>query len=146
MTAERETEQDVERFVDRAIWKLEDAASSITDGDIAGAWSNDTLAADVIDREEEIEVVVDVPGFAAEDVELRVTDEKLTVEARRERTEETEEDDYIRRERSQRSIRREINLPEEIDEDTVEAEIEDGVLTVTAQKSRVEQGREIEVS
>jgi HSP20 family protein len=87
---------------------------------------------DVATREGEVVVVVDLPGFQTDDIELSLADRDLTITAERDETVETnEETTFHRRERRRRSVERRVRLPEEVVDDETTATYENGVLTVT---------------
>lgn len=87
---------------------------------------------DVATREGEVVVVVDLPGFQTDDIDLSLVDRDLTITAERDETVETgEETTFHRRERRRRSVERRVRLPEEVVDDETTATYENGVLTVT---------------
>lgn len=103
-------------------------------------------AADVVDRGDAFEVVVELPGYEAGDVDLRVVDRTLSIDA--ERTEETEvgDDQFVRHERSHQSVSRQVQLPDTVDPEGVEATMERGLLEVTLPKSTpADRGHSIDV-
>lgn len=97
--------------------------------------TGNTVDVDILEREDEYEVTVDLPGFEPEDVEVDVTEQTLQVAAEYEETEEDTEDTYLTRERRTESIRRSVRLPRAIDLDGVSARMQNGVLTVTLAKA-----------
>lgn len=90
---------------------------------------------DLADRGDEIVVSADLPGFESDDIDLRLSDDTLHITAEHERAEREEDEHYLKSERTRRSMRRSIRLPEPVDEDAVEATCENGVLTVTLPKA-----------
>lgn len=108
------------------------------------------MSIDVADRADEIVVTADLPGFERDDIDVRLADNRLRIHAHREETtEETGEEgrgEYIRQERSHRSMNRSITLPESVDEENVHARYTNGVLTVTLPKlHKVEESRSISI-
>lgn len=110
----------------------------------------ESMAVDLVERDDEYVATVDLPGFSRDDVEVRVTDDALHVEAHHEEEREMSEMDemgdeseasemgeatYLRRERSHRTMERSIRLPEPVDADGTEAHFENGVLTVTVPRA-----------
>lgn len=94
------------------------------------------IGVDLADRGDEFVVSADVPGFEAEDIDLRLADETLHIIAERERADREEEKErYIKSERTRQSMHRSIRLPEPVDEDAVEAGYKNGVLTITLPKA-----------
>ena len=105
----------------------------------------ESMAIDLVDHDDEFIVTVDLPGFQRDDVELRVTDHTLRIEAEREESVEEEEGQYLRHERRHESTKRSVRLPEEVDKEGVQARMKNGVLTITLPKTEVEESRAIEI-
>ena len=103
------------------------------------------MSVDIVERDDEYVVTVDLPGFEKEDVSLQLADETLRIEADREETGEEADGEYIRRERRHESVRRSIRLPESVDSDGVTARMNNGVLTVTLEKPAVEDAESIDI-
>lgn len=92
-------------------------------------------AIDIADGENEIVVRAEVPGCKAEDIDISVYGNTLTLSGEKKAEEEKKEKGYYHLERSYGSFRRDIALPDEVDPNKVEASCKDGVLTVTLPKS-----------
>lgn len=105
----------------------------------------ETMNIDVADTEEEFVVTADLPGFDKEEIDVTVSDNVLSIEAMHESQSQEKEENYIRQERSRRSMSRSVRLPEPIDESDVSASYKNGVLTVTLPKSEPVKGRDIEI-
>lgn len=104
------------------------------------------MAVDLVEHDDEYVATVDLPGFERDDVEVRVTDNTLHVEATHEEATEDREETYLRKERSHRSMERSIRLPEHVDADETEASFKNGVLTVTVPKAEpMSSARRIEI-
>jgi HSP20 family protein len=112
-----------------------------------GRWSAESgsAAVDLVERDDQFVVTVDLPGFAREEVEIRVTDHTLRIEAERDESTEESEERYIRHERRHESTKRSIRLPDEVDKEAVTARMQNGVLTVTLPKLEVQEARTIEI-
>lgn len=93
------------------------------------------LAVDVRDDDEQFVVTADLPGFEKEDIDVEVRDRTLRIDARHEEEFGTDESDFVRRERSKRSLSRSVSLPEDVDEEGASASFENGVLTVELPKA-----------
>lgn len=113
-----------------------------------------TVSVDIAEEDDAYEVTADLPGFGPEDIDLSVHDDVLYIEARRETESETEEAGegeeegrtVVRKERSTRSIRRQVRLPGPVDESEADAEYQNGVLTVTLPKTEEETSHTIDIS
>jgi HSP20 family protein len=102
---------------------------------------------DVVENEREIRVVAEVPGMKAEDLDLDLENNVLTIrgEKREERNEADEQGTYHLAERRYGQFSRSFVLPRDVDADAIEASFEDGVLTVRIPKSERARRRRIEI-
>ena len=92
-------------------------------------------AIDVAEDEESIAVRAEIPGCNAEDIEISVYGNTLTISGEKKLKEEKKEKGYYHVESSYGTFRREITLPTDVDPDKVDAACKDGVLTVTLPKA-----------
>lgn len=88
-----------------------------------------SFRADIKEKEDEYLIEAEMPGMNKEDIELEIDDNYLTITA--DHKEETEEkgENYIRRERRQGRYTRSFYL-DNVKEDEIKAEYNDGILTV----------------
>ncbi|SDE50197.1 Hsp20/alpha crystallin family protein [Ruegeria marina] len=104
---------------------------------------------DVIDKENEVKLMADLPGLTEKDNDVQVTDSRLTIsgEKREEIEEGGKEGERYVSERRFGSFMRRIALPEGIDQDKIDASFRNGVLTVHLPKTPEAQhpARKIEV-
>ncbi|MBX6321141.1 MAG: Hsp20/alpha crystallin family protein [Rhodospirillaceae bacterium] len=91
-------------------------------------------AMDVVDKGKAYEITAELPGLDENDVEIKLSDDTLTIQG--EKKEETEEKkkDYYLAERRYGSFQRSFRLPASVDADRIEASFRKGVLTVTLPK------------
>ena len=101
---------------------------------------------DVIERDKEMVVRAEIPGVKKEDLEVSLSDNRLTIKGstRHEETKE-EEGEYTHRELSRGSFSRTITLPSDVDGENAKAEFNDGVLEMTLPKQKPSQRRRIRV-
>ena len=90
-----------------------------------------SMRTDVKETENGYELSVDMPGFEKQDINLTLNDGYLTVEAKRE--EKQESDNYIRRERSC-SYSRSYYVGDAVTEEDVKAKYDKGILTLSVPK------------
>ena len=105
---------------------------------------------DVSETENEIRITADLPGVSEKDVEIRLIDDVLTIsgDTRIERDEQKE--DFHLVERARGTFARSLRLPFRVDAKDVQANFQDGVLTITIPKpqearervQRIEVGRD----
>ncbi|WP_416838576.1 Hsp20/alpha crystallin family protein [Haloferax sp. DFSO52] len=96
------------------------------------------MAVDLSDYDDKLVLSADLPGYEKEDISLSIANRTLTIDAKREVTEEHGEGEYLRRERRQQSARRTLRLPDAVDEENATASYHNGVLTIELPKMDVE--------
>lgn len=87
------------------------------------------LPMDVVRRGDELVVHIDLPGVAADKVEVTVENHVLSISAERRATQH-EGDQILLQERFDGAISRKVRVPDWVDADAVTADYTDGVLTV----------------
>ena len=100
---------------------------------------------DVSETPSTVGVRMDVPGMNSEEIDIRLANGVLTISGERKEEMEEKGRTFHRVERSYGSFSRSITLPAAVAEDKVEAQYNDGVLTVTLQKTEEAKARKIEV-
>jgi len=104
---------------------------------------------DLLERDDELVVVADLPGYDKDDIDVRLSGTTLTIAAERSSESEIESDDedgtYVRSERSGETVSRSLRLPDRVDESETEARYENGVLTVTLRKAGAGEGESIDI-
>jgi HSP20 family protein len=100
---------------------------------------------DLEDRGKDYRLTMDLPGFNKEDLDLEVTDDSLTIHARKKEEKEEKNKNYVRKERAARSFFRRIPLPERILPDNAKASMNDGLLEVTLPKKEPKESRKLAI-
>ena len=90
---------------------------------------------DVADEENAIMVRAEVPGCKADDIELSVHGDVLTISGEKKQEKEHKERGYYHVESSYGSFRRDIHLSSDVDASKVEAICSDGILSITLPKA-----------
>jgi HSP20 family molecular chaperone IbpA len=106
------------------------------------------LAADLIEREHDYQVHVDLPGVRPEDVEVMVSSGRVHIKAQRQQVHESSGSTggYSHRiERSFGRVERSLAIPKNAVTDSAESHFDNGVLTVTFAKREVEAPRKLEI-
>lgn len=88
---------------------------------------------DVKEMDDKYIIDAELPGMNKDDIEVEMQDNYLTITANNENYEEEESEGYIRRERRKGSYRRSFYI-ENIKEDEVEAEYNNGILEIKLPK------------
>jgi len=93
-------------------------------------------AVDLIDEGENYRIHAEIPGIKKDDVNIEVTekDVEISAEIKEEKQEEDKESGYIRRERRYSRFYRRVPLPSSVKADEVEAELKDGILSISLPK------------
>ena len=92
-------------------------------------------AIDVAEDENAIVVKAEVPGCKADDIDISVHGNTLTITGEKKQEQEKKEKGYYHMERSYGSFRRDLSLPNDVDPAKVDATCKDGVLTISLQKA-----------
>lgn len=102
---------------------------------------------DVIERENEVRVVCELPGMSPEDINLELENNVLTISGEKRETQEQGEDEgsYHLTERRWGRFTRSFVLPREVEQEKIDASYENGILTVTIPKSESARRRRIEI-
>ena len=103
------------------------------------------LAVDIYETDDHVVVQTAIPGVQAEDIDVSVTGDTLTIKAETKEEQEVKGENYLRRERRFGSFRRSIVLPDGLETDNVEADYTNGVLTLKFPKSEEVKPKTIEV-
>ncbi len=103
------------------------------------------LAIDVYQTPGEIIIESPIAGVAADDLDVAITNESVTIRGRREHSERVREEDYFYQECYWGRFSRSVILPQEIDPERAEASIRNGVLTVRLPKLTRAKSKKIKV-
>lgn len=102
------------------------------------------MAFDAVRNEDAVTLYFDVPGVSAEDLEVNVDRNQLTITA--ERVWQSGDDEILVSERPQGTFTRRVMLSDSLDTDKLEANLDEGVLTVTIPVAEQSKPRKIDVS
>jgi HSP20 family protein len=95
--------------------------------------------------EESAVVTAELPGCNADDLDISVVNETLTVTGSRQEAELEEGATYHRRERSCGNFSRTFQLPFQVDATKVEAVFEKGVLEITLPRAEADKPKKITI-
>ena len=93
------------------------------------------LAVDMYQTDNEIVVKAAIPGVKADEVQINVTGEVLTIKGETKEKDEVKEKAYHLREQHWGMFERSIALPTDVIADKAKAEFENGILTITLPKA-----------
>ncbi len=98
-----------------------------------GGWS--TPAIDMYQTDDEVVVKAALPGFNADEVQINVTGDLLTIRGEMKSEEEQKEKSWHIREHRWDSFERSISLPTDVVSDRADAAFENGILTIKLPKA-----------
>ena len=102
-------------------------------------------AIDIYDSGSEVVIQAELPGIKKEDINVRVENNLLVLNGKKERTQEIDNNDYYRLERGYGSFSRSYQLPNVVNATKINAKFADGVLTLSLPKSEEAKPRQIDV-
>ena len=104
-------------------------------------FSNKALKTDIIENENNYVLKVDVPGVDKKNINLDFNNQYLTLSVnQKEERQDTDNNKYIRKERTSYSYTRSYYL-DKADEESIKAKLENGILTVTIGKTKTEDSK-----
>lgn len=109
---------------------------------------------DVREDGDHLVVEAELPGFTKNDVDITLENQTLTITAERkfepqqkgEGKQQQQQGGYLLRERRYTRFQRSFTLPDTVDDQTVNAKLQDGILTITLNKRPETKPRKIQVS
>ncbi len=111
--------------------------------------SRRTPRMNVYEEKGDVVVEAELPGISAEEIDVNIKDNMLTVKAEKREVKEEKEKGYYRREMSRGFYSRAVVLPVEVEGEKAEAKCKNGVLVVRVpkkkEKVREKQGNKIKV-
>ena len=93
-----------------------------------------TAAFEVKETKDAFLFKADLPGIKSEDLDIKLTQNRLSVSGKREAEKTEKGDTFYTFERSFGSFTRSFTLPEGVDAEKIEADLKDGVLTLKLPK------------
>ena len=94
------------------------------------------LTVDIFDKGDSIVIQSTVAGVKPEDLDVSITSDSVTIRGRREQEQNGGDEHYYYKELFWGVFSRSVILPEEIEDDTAEASLKHGLLTIKLPKKR----------
>ena len=94
------------------------------------------LTVDIYNKGDTIVIQSTVAGVRPEHLDVAITDDMVTIRGRRERSDHVQEDNYYYKELFWGTFSRQVILPEEIEQEEAEANLQHGLLTIKLPKKR----------
>lgn len=114
-------------------------------GESRGMGGDLTPSVDVTESDSEIEIRMDAPGIKPEDIDIQLQGNLLMISGARRVEQEEQGKTYHRVERTMGSFARSVTLPCTVREEQVDAQYQDGVLTIKLPKPEESKRRRIEI-
>jgi HSP20 family protein len=102
-------------------------------------------AFEVKETKDGFEFKADVPGIDSKDLEVNLTNNRLTISGRREAEKTNKGDTYYTYERSYGGFTRSFTVPEGVNGDAIHADLKDGVLKVNIPKKPEAKPRQVQI-
>lgn len=100
---------------------------------------------DIIDKENEIVLIAEMPGVAKDGVDITLLENALSIKGAIKNSASAEEGAPCYSERKHCAFSRTIKIPVKVDEGRIKAELKDGLLTVRLPKTEEAQPKKIKV-
>ena len=107
--------------------------------DIQANWLKPML--DIRATENEYSIAVELPGVEANEVKLELVNDTLKVSGEKRQEKDEKESDFYRMERSYGSFQRVLSLPEDADQEKINAVFKNGVMTITLPRKSLRQSQ-----
>ncbi len=108
--------------------------------------STNSLALDVHENEDGFTIVADVPGMDSDSIDIRLHEDVLTITAEHNSEKTEERGKAVLQERHCGKMSRSLRFPVNVNSDAVEADYNNGVLTVNVPKAEEVKPRRIEIN
>ncbi len=97
-----------------------------------------TPLSNITENKESYSITAELPGLDKGDIEITIHDGMLEIKGEQKEEKKEEKEGYVRREYSSASYYRAFSLPENIEEDAIEAGLDKGILNVNIPKKEPE--------
>jgi HSP20 family protein len=101
---------------------------------------------DVYEDEHNVTLKIEVPGIDEKDIDVRIENNTLTVHGERKFEKEEKEENYRRVERQYGSFTRTFTLPSTVEQESVQADYDKGVLKIKLAKKAEAKPKQIKVN
>ena len=103
------------------------------------------LAVDMYETDDSVIIKSAIPGIAAQDLDISITGDTLTIKGETKAEKEIKEENYICREHRYGAFSRSLAIPVQIKAGEAEAAFENGILTLTLPKAEEIKPKTIQV-
>ena len=103
-------------------------------------------AVDIYETENELVVKADLPDLQEKDIDVRITNNTLTIRGERKFEKDVKEENFLRIERTYGAFMRSFSLPNTVSSENIRAEYRNGVLTLHMAKREESKPKQIKIS
>lgn len=100
---------------------------------------------DVLDKDKEILVKAELPGFDKDDLDISIANNQLVIKAKTCKEAKEEEGDYLKQEIRKSEVYRSVLLPVEVEHEKIKTSFKNGLLKLTLPKQKKSQRKQIKV-
>ncbi len=124
----------------RDLMAMQDRMTRLFDETLSRIWKEETPRkvwsppADILERENEVILKVDLPEMNQNDIDIKVEENTLIIQGERKFIQETPHGNYLQIERPYGTFQRTFALPRMIDQEKIKAAYKDGVLRIVLPK------------
>ncbi|MFX1469757.1 MAG: Hsp20/alpha crystallin family protein [Promethearchaeota archaeon] len=97
-----------------------------------------TPLTNITDEGDKYSITAELPGLDKADIEITVHDGTLEIKGEQKKEHEEKKEGYVRKEYHSSSYHRSFNIPENIDEEHIDAKLDKGILTLKLPKKQME--------
>lgn len=108
--------------------------------------NNFTPSIDISETDNQFLISAELPGMKKEDINIDLENSRLTISGERSFKKEEEGKKFHRVETRYGSFNRSFQLPDNVDEESIEASYEDGLLNISIDKDEDKVKKQIEIS
>lgn len=131
---------------------MQERMTRLFDETLARIWKEEgvtrrvwTPPVDILERENELLIKIDLPEVIQSDIDIKVEDNVLTIQGERRFIKENPDDRYLQIERPYGTFQRTFTLPRTIDQERIRASYKDGVLRILLPKKSAPQPKQITI-
>lgn len=128
------------RLFDESFWDPFDQSHSLV------PWDRTFPKLDISETDKEVKISANVPGVDPDDIEVEIDENSVRISGTMDKEEKEEDEKFYSYEREYGEFHREFSLPSEVDTDKVEADVKDGVLTITVPKTAKQKRKKVKVN
>lgn len=130
----------------REVNRLFDDTFSLSTRSNRNGISGFSPAAELLENDDAYTLKIEVPGMKADDLDIQVTAESVSISGERKSETTHEEDGFTRSEFRYGAFQRVVPMPGRIDHQNVVADYKDGILSLSLPKAEEEKNKVVKVS